>query len=198
MIGKENKLIEFDEPNNFFTPERVNAECLWFSQGFVSYNFPTPPEEHADKLNEVTFSFEICSETTCYNNTWPSDITIFINKIEILTFTSPGDFGGRRGKYTPEYWPVTATQFGLLKNVTVNDRGVFLDNQLLHDNVIFSDLKLFDGTSIQLSIGIKDDAKYKGGLNLFGKNFGDYPQAIKMELSESATYSQSPSDSAQA
>ena len=25
------------------------------------------------------------------------------NKTELLTYTSPGDFGGRRGKYTPNF-----------------------------------------------------------------------------------------------
>lgn len=186
MLGKERKFAEFDEPNNFFIPERINAECLWFSQGFISYNFPTPPAEYVNKLSEISFSFEICSEAVCFNNTWPSDITVYINKREILTFTSPGDFGGRRGKYTPEYWPITSTQFGILKTVTVNRQGVFLDNQMLHHDITFDDLELFKGSSIQLSIGIKDDAKYKGGINLFGKNFGDYQQAIKMTLTQSA------------
>lgn len=65
----------------------------------------------------------------------------------------------------------------------MNKQGVFLDNQFLHSGVTFDDLNLLKGSSVQLSIGIKDDARYKGGLNLFGKNFGDYPQAIKMELS---------------
>ena len=184
MLGKDKKITDFDKPNNFFIPERINAECLWFSQGFISYNFPTPPYENRNQISEISFSFEICSETNCYNNTWPSDITVFINKKEILTFTSPGDFGGRRGKYTPEYWPLTSTHFGILKEITINNQGTFLDKRLLHRNITFDDLELFSGSSIQLAIGIKDDAKYKGGLNLFGKNFGDYPQAIKMTLTQ--------------
>lgn len=80
MLGKDRKITEFDEPNAFFVPERVEAECLWFNQGFVSYNFPTPPYEFGKQFHEIMFSFEICSETNCYNNTWPSDITVFINK----------------------------------------------------------------------------------------------------------------------
>ena len=185
MLSSESKIADFDEPSHFFTPERSKAECLWFDKGFISYNFPTPPRSKIDGIDEITFSFEICSETNCYNNNWPSDITVHINKIEILTFTSPGDFGGRRGKYTPEFWPITSTQFGLLKYITVNKTGVFLDNQFISDEITFDDLHLFDGFAIQLSIGIKDTAKYKGGINLFGKNFGDYPQGIKMTLTSS-------------
>lgn len=183
MLGKENALIPFDSPNNFWVPQRLDAECLWFDKGFISYNFPTPANNLVKDISEISFSFEICSETHCYNNNWPSDITVYINKIEICTFTSPGDFGGRRGKYTPEYWPVTSTQFGMLKYITINKTGIYLDNQLINKKDIFDDLHLFDGTAIQLTIGIKDDAVHKGGINLFGKNFGDYPQDIKMVLS---------------
>lgn len=183
MLSKEKLLIPYDDPSFFFVPERIEAECIWFDKGFISYNFPTPPKNLQKELSEITFSFEICSETSYYNNNWPSDITIQVNKKDILTFTSPGDFGGRKGKYTPAFWPIESTQFGLLKMVTINKRGVFLDNQFLHKHITFDDLELFDGTAIQLTIGIKDDAKHKGGINLFGKNFGDYPQSIKMTLS---------------
>lgn len=132
------------------------------------------------KCRELSFSFEICSETLYYNNKWPSDIIVSINGTEVVTFTSPGDFGGRRGKYTPEYWPITSTQFGILKKITVNENGVYVDNIFMHDRVKFDDLKLYEGSAIKLDIGIKEDAEHKGGINLFGKNFGDYPQAIVM------------------
>ena len=180
MVGKDAPLVNFDSPNDFFLPERVNAECLWFDRGFISYNFPTPRIDFVP--HEISFSFEICSETQYYNNNWPSDITIYINKMEMTTFTSPGDFGGRRGKYTPEYWPITSTQFGLLRTVSVNDDGVFFDNQLVNKYVKLRNLNLLNGSAIQLTIGIKDDAVHKGGINLFGKNFGDHPQAIVMTL----------------
>ena len=183
MLGIDKQIAPFNNPSNFFVPERVNAECLWFDKGFISYNFPTADRRNLKDLSEISFSFEICSETHCYNNNWPSDITVYINKVEICTFTSPGDFGGRRGKYTPEYWPIDSTQFGLLKTITVNKTGIYLDNQLIDKRDIFDDLHLFDGSAIQLTIGIKDDAVHKGGINLFGKNFGDYPQSIRMGLS---------------
>jgi len=193
MITAEKQFAPFDEPSNFFLPERVNAECLWFDKGFISYNFPSPPVDELSLMSEVSFSFEICSETSCYNNNWPSDITVYVNKIELLTFTSPGDFGGRRGKYTPEFWPLTSTQFGLLKNITIDNEGVFLDGKLVNKNVTFDDLQLSTGSAIQLTIGIKDDAVHKGGINLFGKNFGDFPQGIKMTLSSKGSQIGQPS-----
>ncbi len=178
--GKNATIGKFDDKSVFFMPERINAEQLWFDQGFISYNFPTPTSDK--KYHSITFSFEVCSETTYFNNDWPSDISVFINDVEVVTFTSPGDFGGRRGNYTPQYWPITSTQFGLLKKITINEDGVFLDNKSVNKKITFKDLLLFDGSAIKLTIGIKDNAKHKGGINLFGKNFGDFNQAIVMKI----------------
>ena len=50
-------------------------------------------------------------------------------------------------------------------------------------NITFSSLNIAKGTHISLKIGIKPDAKHVGGINVFGKRFGDYPQAILMTLS---------------
>ena len=182
MTGKESNIGAFDDPSTFFLPERVNAECIWFDSGFVSYNFPAPPPRQKADFSEISFSFEVCSETIYYNNVWPSDITVSVNNIEITTFTSPGDFGGRRGKYTPEHWPITSTQFGILKKITITPLGVFVDNSFIHDRVSIKDLELTKGNAIQFAIGIKNDAVHRGGINLFGKNFGDYPQSIVMTV----------------
>lgn len=181
MLSKTKPIGIFDCPDVFFSPERVQAEILWFSSGFISYNFPTT-HLRSHKCSEISFSFEICSEVQYFNTNWPSDITVYINDIEIITFTSPGDFGGRRGKYTPKFWPVSSTQYGLLKKITVNERGVFLDNLFLDDKIKFEDLKLLNGYAIKLTIGVKEDAVHRGGINLFGKNFGDHPQAIIMTV----------------
>jgi len=175
------KIGEYDDKRVFYLPERINAEQLWFSEGFISYNFATPVNDIG--YSSIMFSFEICSETLYFNNNWPSDITVYINDKEIITFISPGDFGGRKGNYTPDYWPVTSTQFGLLKRIIINDRGVYINGKLISHKITFKDLKIFDLPAVKFTIGIKDDAKHKGGINLFGKNFGDYPQAIKMTLS---------------
>lgn len=181
MVGKENKIESFDDPSVFFSPARQNAECIWFDAGFISYLFPTSPLSH-NRCSEISFTFEICSETIYFNNNWPSDITVRVNDVELLTFVSPGDFGGRRGKYTPAYWPITSTQFGLLKKIAVNGDGVFLDNVLISNKIKFEDLNLYGNSAVKLEIGIKENAEHRGGLNLFGKNFGDYPQAIIMAV----------------
>lgn len=180
MASTTSKLIHCDDPSVFFSPQRMKAECIWFDKGFICYNFPLP--QTIKKCEELEFSFEICSETIYYNNKWQSDITLFVNDVELTTFTSPGDFGGRRGKYTPEFWPVTSTQYGLLKVLKINAKGVFLDNRLCTDDITINTLQLLSHDTVKFKIGIKDDAEHIGGINLFGKDFGDFPQAIKMTL----------------
>ncbi len=181
MLSSDGPIGEFDDPRVFFTPERINAQCLWFNMGSISYNFPTTVLSHKSR-SEISFTFEICSETSYFNNNWPSDITVSVNKTEIVTFTSPGDFGGRRGKFTPKFWPITSTQFGIMKKLTINGNGAYLDNALVNPAVNFDSLDLYKGHTIQLTLNIKEDAKHRGGMNLFGAGFGDFPQHIIMSV----------------
>lgn len=181
MAGATAHIETFDDPNVFFSPQRINAECLWFDWGSLAYNFPAKPLLH-HRCREISFSFEISSNTVYFNESWPSDVTVTVNKTEVLTFTSPGDFGGRRGRFTPEYWPLASSQYGLLKKITVNSSGVYLDGAFIHNNVRFDDLDLYNGNAVSLKIAVKKNAEHRGGVNLFGKNFGDHPQAIVMTV----------------
>lgn len=182
MVGRENRLGDFDDAQVFYSPLRAQAECLWFKSGYVTYLFSSPQKD-CETRQRISFSLEVCSDTIYYNNNWPSDITVNINGLEILTFTSPGNFGGKLGKLTPEYWPVTSSQFGQLKKISVDKEGVYLDNVFIHKQVTFDDLRLFDKNSISFTIGVKDDAEHCGGISIFGKNFGDFNQAIIMKIS---------------
>lgn len=175
---------DFDDPSVFYTKERVEAELIWFNTGFLTYLIPVkmPVEQPAEEL-EV--SFEACSETIYFRNTWPSDITLSINGKELYTFTSPGDFGGRRGMYTPEFWPLNSTQYGILMKFTVKNDGVYVNDVLKNKKTVLADL--LDGKPyIKLTLEIKEDAVHKGGMNLFGKNFGDFDQAIVLSIKGSA------------
>lgn len=181
MLSKEGPIGEFDDPRMLFSPNRVDAECLWFSYGSISYNFPTNALLSRE-CSEISFSFECCSEAPYYNNDWPSDITLSINAQEIVTFTCPGDFGGRRGKFTPTYWPSSSTQYGLLTKLIINETGTYLGTKLVTSDITFASLNLTAGNAIQFTISIKENAVNRGGINLFGANFGNYPQHIIMTI----------------
>lgn len=182
LAGKD-RLITQDNPKHMFIRDRKDAELLWMSAGDVTYQFTNLYREASRKYNSISFSFEICSETIGYKNNWPSDITIWINDVEVATFTSLGDFGGRRGNFTPKFWQESATQFGVLKTITVNETGVYVDRQIVTDLIKIDKLKLDVNDFIRLKIGIKENAEHVGGINLFGENFGDFKQAILMTLS---------------
>ena len=182
MVGKEKQLGPFDDAQMFYSPMRAQAECLWFKSGYVTYVF-SAPQKNNDLRKRISFSLEICSDTIYYNNDWPSDITFSINGIEVLTYTSPGNFGGKRGRLTPAYWPVTSSQFGQLKKISVDKEGVYLDNVFVHKQITFDDLHLFENDSITFTVQVKENAEYCGGVSLFGKNFGDFEQAIIMKIS---------------
>ncbi len=169
-----------DEPRCFYLPERTEAQLIWLGDGYVEYRFPN----HAIMQKEIDFleiSMEICSEDHEYNMNYPSDITLWINEKEAGTWTCPSDFGGRRGKLNPEWWPDKNTQYGLLKTWKVNEQGCYLDNQPSSEHVL-KDFNLIQEDFISVRVGIKEGAKNKGGLNLFGEAFGDYAQNIVMKF----------------
>jgi len=163
--------------NNAFMRERFDAQLLWATNGTVTYAFPSHFAT-AYTCNEVSFSLEICSEAPYYNNEWKSDVTFWINDVEVLTYTCPGDFGNRRGFLNPEWWENSNTQYGELKTITINDKGVFLDGIFVHNNVTLPDLHLNGAPAVMFRLGNKPTAENIGGFNIFGKSFGDYPQDI--------------------
>ncbi len=169
-----------DDPASFYEPERLNAHLLWFHQGYVEYRFPNrvPAATHLESLH---LSMEICSEAPHYNLEWPSDITLWINEVEVGTWTSPADFGGERGRLTPEWWTERNTQYGLLKFWHVNENGSKVDGMAI-SKVKIADLKLNQARFISVRLGIKPDAEHVGGLNLFGSRFGNYPQDLVLRV----------------
>ena len=180
LVGLNDYIGLQDDPRSFYEPGRREAQLLYFRQGYVEYRFPNRIP-YGKVAEEIEFSAEICSEAPYHKLDWPSDITIWINNIEIGTWTSPGDFGGRRGLHTPEWWTTYFTQYGLLKNRKINENGSFIDGTKISD-VTIQQLQLNGKPFISFRIGVKDDAINIGGLNLFGNRFGNYSQGIIMSV----------------
>lgn len=174
-------IIPEDEPVHFYSPLRINAQLIWTRKGYFEYKFPLAiPSE--TKINEVLISLEICSEAPNYDQNWPSDITVWLNGVDIGTWTSPGDYGDRPGKLNSTAWgETTSTQYGVLKTWKVTNHKTTIDDVHLSD-IKINDLHLTDHQFLTFRIGIKEDAVHKGGFNLFGKEFGDHPQDIKLKI----------------
>lgn len=180
IVSEKAPIGEEDEPRCFFEPDRVQAQLIWLGCGYLEYRFPNHFLKGV-KEKYMEISAEICSEDHEYNMEYPSDITLWVNGIEAGTFTAPSDFGGRRGKLNPNWWPDKNTQYGLLKTWKLTTTGTFIDDTWKNNHTI-EDYQLYSNAYITVRIGVKEDAVHRGGMNLFGECFGDYRQNIIMKI----------------
>lgn len=171
---------EDDNPRTFYCPDRFGAQLLWLRHGYVTYHFSILSMRHIH-VEWLELSFEACSEAPMYRDPWKSDIDVAINGTVIGTWTSPCDCGGRRGLLTPGWWSDVSTQFGMLKTWRVDAHGTYLDT-LRVSPVTLADLNLHAAPAIAVRIGVSRDAEHVGGLNLFGKGFGDFSQDLVLRI----------------
>jgi predicted transcriptional regulator len=170
-----------DVPDTFLDPDRMKAGLIWFTRGFVEYQFPNNARLAKNEIESMEFSMELSSEVPGTSADWPSDITVAVNGKDIGTWTSPGDFGDKRGVYTPDWWKLKGSQYGKLKSWRVGADGTYVDG-LKISPVSLKDLDVDTHHSIRLRIGVKEDAKHPGGINIFGRGFGNYDQDIVLRL----------------
>jgi predicted transcriptional regulator len=170
-----------DVPDFFLDPSRMRASLAWFSRGFIEYKFPNNARLLGAAVRQLEFSMELSSETPGTNMNWPSDISLWINDVKVGTWTSPGDFGDKRGTYTPRWWKLAGSQYGKLIAWQVSDRGTFVNGTQL-SKVRLTALQLAKHHSIRMRLGIAEGAKHPGGINIFGKGFGNHDQDIIMRL----------------
>lgn len=180
LVSEHGIIGNLDDPNTFYYPERIQAQMIWFKSGYVEYRFPkTLPR--CCEIDSLQLSFEACSEAPLHNDDWPSDVFLSVNGVEVGTWTSPGDFGGERGVLTPDWWEEWNSQYGLLKVWKVTPMASYVDG-IEVSRISLRDLHLHEFPWITVRIGIREDAVNVGGLNIFGRAFGNYPQDILMRL----------------
>lgn len=180
IVSDKGHIDEEDEPRCFYNPNRIHAQLLWFGKGYVEYRFPNNMLKH-NKERRVSISMELCSEDHEYNMNCRSDITVWVNGIDAGTWTCPSDFGGRRGRLNPEWWPDKNTQYGILKTWNLTEQGTYIDEDKVNDQTI-DEYQLSKQEYISVRIGIKEDALHVGGVNLFGSGFGDHAQDIRFKI----------------
>lgn len=174
---------EVDDPRYFSHPDRINAGILWFTKGYIEYMIPNLLPS-ATKIDQITVSLEISSEAPGINNDWTSDISIFLNDVKIGTWTSPGDYGDVQGIFTPDWWFPNWNQYGLLKMIVINKKGTFVDGLKISD-VTINQFNLDYKSTVRFKFEIEEDAKNIGGITIFGSEFGNYNQDIKVRIAYS-------------
>ncbi|MDF2941354.1 MAG: transcriptional regulator [Herbinix sp.] len=180
IVSNKGPIGSEDEPRCFYLPERVEAQLIWLGNGYIEYRFPTNTLADKDMMR-LEISMELCSEDHEYNMHYSSDITLWVNQLEVGTWTCPSDFGGRRGNLNPDWWPDKNTQYGMLKTWRITEQGCYLDEEKSSARCL-KEFSLSKQDYISVRIGIKEDANNKGGMNLFGEGFGDFEQNIVMKI----------------
>jgi len=180
LTGVSSSIGENDNPRSFYHNDRFSAQLIWFRQGFVEYMFGI---QNIDEIavDWLELSFEACSEAPMYRDPWKSDIYVSINGRNLGMWTSPCDCGEHRGKLNPAWWPDLATQHGFLKTWRVDEKGCYLDSLPISGTTL-NDLHLDAGDAVTVRIEAPDHAVNAGGLNLFGDQFGDFPQSIMLRI----------------
>lgn len=169
-----------DDPRFFASPERFSAQILWFGHGYVEYMLPCYLQENQE-LVELQLSMEISSEAPGCADDWPSDVYFSMNGVELGYWTSPGDFGRIQGIYNPPWWFRNWNQHGLYKLLSINSTGTYVDGGRISDTNL-SDLKISGDSAIIFRIYVPENARNVGGLTIFGRSFGNYPQDIRMRM----------------
>ncbi len=180
LANRKALLGEVDDIRYFAHPDRYSADILWFTKGYVEYVIPAFIPD-GQKITQISFSMELSSEAPGYNNEWPSDISFILNERRCAVWTSPGDFGGANGTFTPEWWYSNWGQYGLLKVLTINEEGTFIDRDRVSD-VTIDDFQLDYMSMLKLRLEVPGDAEHVGGLTIFGKGFGNYNQDIEVSI----------------
>ncbi len=181
MVNYEEPISVHDDPRVFFHPKRCAAACLWLTSGFVEYTFANYVE-NPENIVHIDISAELGSEYPLVRDDWKSAIVVYLNDVMVCEWVSPGDFGDRRGAFTPGWY--LGGQYGILKHFTITNDGVYLDQTRVNSRSIkdYHPGKLFWTLRFEVK---KYDDRY-GGMTIYGKNFGDYAQGIEVKV-----YSQS-------
>lgn len=181
MANREGAVIgSTDDPRAFYMPERMEASLLWFADsGFVEYLFPNPMPPGVE-IDELRLSAELCSEASASEQDWPSDISLYVNDQPIGVWTSPGDFGDRKGKLTPNRW-TSGTEYGMLTEWRITRAGSFV-NDAQGGDTLLADLRLHYQQPIRIRLSVDKDADNQRGMNVFGAAFGDHPQDIVLSF----------------
>ncbi|WP_425330060.1 ArsR/SmtB family transcription factor [Terrirubrum flagellatum] len=181
LCSTEGIMGVLDVPDLFLDPRRVQAALIWFGRGHIEYKFPNNAKVLNAEVAELEFELELSSEVPGTNTDWPSDISLWVNDVHVGAWTSPGDFGDRRGAYTPRWWKLEGSQYGVLTRWRITSSGTFVGEQRISD-VTLAQLKLAEHHSIRLRVGIDEKATRPGGVNIFGRGFGNHDRDIVMRL----------------
>lgn len=180
LISQTNFIGTEDDIRSFFMLEKLDAQLIWFASGYLDYKAPNILPHHKT-CKQLTLTMELCSEAPGYDESYKSDIYLTINGIDCGHYRSEGDYGHRRGIYTPDFWQNGLTQYGKLVTWRINKDGIFINMNKVA-NTRIKELNIENSNCIDIRLECREDSEYCGGINLFGEHAGDYNQPIVLTL----------------
>ncbi len=172
LISQKKIIGEINEPKYFSSSNRLNSNLIWFSDGYLEYSIPNLIEEK-QTITEIQISLELSTAINSKNNL--SIINLNLNNKPIASFNVDNIQDNSKGLYSPEWWNFKS--FGKLFVIKINSNGVFLNDVKISD-VDISQINIVNNEKINLNISCDDN-----GVAIFGNNFGNYNQDIKVKVS---------------
>lgn len=176
LVGPAQVIGALDVPESFWEPDRHSAGLVYLTDGYLEYRIPNKLSARQHLLS-LSICLEMASEYPFHRDRWPSDITLWVNGVEMGTWTVPGNPGGSPGKLTPAWWGLENSQYGFLKTWKITPEGTWIDGEFLAQTGL-REASVVPGQPVLFRLGTKPDALHNGGLTIFGKTFGNYPQDI--------------------
>ena len=169
-------------PDFFLDPDRVQAALIWFGRGYVEYKFPNNAKLLNSAVESVEFSMELSSEVPGTN----LELAVRHHALGQRHRGRHLDLARRLRRQARRLHAGLVEARGLAVRQAEDladrsDGGTFVDGVRISD-VTIDDLDLPRHHSIRMRIGIDDKAEHPGGVNIFGKGFGNYDQDIVMRL----------------
>ena len=180
LISENGFIGTEDDLRSFYLFDKSQAQLIWMAKGFLEYKVPNILPKYK-QCKQLSLSMELYSEAPGYNEDYPSDIYMSINGRSCGHYQSPGDYGCRRGIYTPDFWQNGLTQYGKLVTWEINQEGTFINGERV-SNLRIEELQVETGDYIKFRIECRETSKNCGGFNLFGEKAGDYDQPIILTL----------------
>jgi predicted transcriptional regulator len=133
----------------------MKAGLIWFTRGFVEYQFPNNAKLSKNEIESMEFSMELSSEVPGTYADWPSDITVAVNGKDVGTWTSPGDLATSAA--TPPTGGSSRAASTQLR-LAHQPHGTYVDGSRFPGLAQGPDVETHH--SIRLKIGVKADARH--------------------------------------
>ena len=165
-----------NDPRVFSYPQHLDAEILWFHDGYIEYRIPNLLPEN-QRIVQLTISLEMSSADQGAAAESGSLISFALNDQPLCSWITEPEINSR-GIYTPLWWKNHQCQHGHLKMLVINEMGIFIDGVKAQEpgtGWTFLD----SHNEMRLRIETHPFEGHDGGVAIYGSSFGNYKQNIQ-------------------